>query len=97
MTEQEIRTVPDSPLERPTITVFLRTLTGFDELAIEQKFHRNLGDLTASMMIRALAFIVFRRRGMDDTDAYQEVMAGPFGAMDDLFSSDPDGEDEGKA
>lgn len=49
--------------------------TGFDELAIERAFGRELTDLGESTRaLRALLFVVRRRGGLSDTDAYRAVM-----------------------
>jgi len=50
------------------------SLTGFDEIAIEQSFKRPLTELSETMQARALAFVLARRKGSTDTEAYGYCM-----------------------
>ena len=67
--------------------------TGFDELAIERAFGRELTDLGESTRaLRALLFVVHRRDGMSDPDAYRSAMSL---TLDELMGhfEQPDGDD----
>jgi hypothetical protein len=63
------------------------SVTGFDEIAVERAFGRELTDLGESTKsLRALAFVLARRRGLDDTAAYNEVMGQTLNQVMDLFA-----------
>jgi len=67
--------------------------TGFDEIAIERAFGRELTDLGESTRaLRALLFVVHRRDGMSDPDAYRSAMSL---TLDELMGhfEQPDGDD----
>lgn len=67
------------------------SVTGFDEIAVERAFGRELTDLGESTKsLRALAFVLARRRGLDDTAAYNEVMGQTLNEVMDLFALDDD-------
>lgn len=65
-------------------------LTGFDELAIEKAFGTDFDNLRESMMLRALVFIVEKRAGANDKDAYKAVMERSLKAITEHFSNEPD-------
>jgi hypothetical protein len=88
-----------------TATEVSTSLTGFDELAIAKAFG---ADITAFserpvMFLRALMFVVERRGGAKDAEAYRTVMEATAGQVDayfpdetpDLDPEDPD-TDQGK-
>lgn len=63
------------------------SLTGFDEIAIERAFGREITDLGESTKsLRALAFVLARRDGLDDAAAYNQVMGQPLTALMDQFA-----------
>ena len=68
-------------------TEMTESLTGFDEIAIEQQFRRPLEDLSNTGTVRALAFVQFRRDGLDDKAAHEKAMGATFGALDDMFDT----------
>lgn len=64
------------PTTQPLLTVedAARSLTGFDEIAVERTFGRDIGELSATRVTRALVFVMQRRLGLDDTAAYNAAM-----------------------
>lgn len=78
---------------------FMETLTGFDELAIEKHFDRDVMSLfqgAPTKALRALVFIVKRREGLTDTEAKQAVMEmslkdvnGHFVDADEVIPEEP--------
>lgn len=62
-----------------------RSLTGFDELAIEHWFERPLTRLSATMQGRALLFVLLRRDGEKDGKAHRAAMTMPLGDLDERF------------
>lgn len=61
------------------------SVTGFDEIAIARAFGQELTDLSELKSLRALAFVLARRRGLDDTAAYNEVMGQSLNEVMALF------------
>ena len=54
-----------------------KSLNGFEEIAIRAMFRAKLEDLAqdSTMFMRALVFVMHKRGGMKDSDAFQTVMA----------------------
>ncbi len=77
----------------PTIEDVVGSLSGFDEVAIEQKFKGDLGSLNNTMTARALVFVLERRAGKDDKAAYGESMRLTLKDVNARFSGS--GDDEG--
>lgn len=75
------------------------SLTGFDEIAMEQRFGMGIQDLQAkpTMAVRAVLFIDFRRGGLDDTAAYKQVMSLPLSEVMERVETPEDDEDEAPA
>jgi hypothetical protein len=71
------------------------SVNGFDEVAIIRAFGQPLDTLTGTLTLRALVFLVERRGGMKDIDAYQSVMAPRSDVIADRFAVEVD--DSGKA
>jgi hypothetical protein len=66
---------------------------GFDELAIERAFGRELTELGESTRaLRALLFVVRRRDGLSDPDAYRDVMGLSLSALMERFEQPEDGD-----
>jgi hypothetical protein len=77
------------------VTAAVGSLTGWDELAITKVFGREFSDLGESTVMRALAFVLRRRRNDgDDTEAYNHAMGLTLNQVRSLFDevSEP-GED----
>jgi hypothetical protein len=72
------------------------SVTGFDEMAIIRAFGQPLDSLTGTLTLRALVFLVERRGGMKDIDAYQSVMAPRADVITDRFVVPPEVDDSGK-
>jgi hypothetical protein len=68
------------------------SLTGFDEIAIQQMFRGDMSDLSPTMTARALVFVLKRREGLSDKDAYSAVMHLPLGEVNDSFGIEGDDE-----
>jgi len=64
------------------------SFTGFDEIAIRQRFGASAEDLSSTMLTRAVMFIIHRRDGAKDSDAYRSAMNLTLGELGDLFVSD---------
>jgi hypothetical protein len=82
------------------------SLTGFDEIAISRAFDTAYAAMDGTMMCRALWFVVHRRDGMNDVDAYRTVMLVTIGELQERFgtaskgksdSEQDTGDDPGKA
>ena len=73
-----------------------RSLSGFDQIAIRQTFRERLDQLAAdgTMFMRALLFVLERREGMADPDAFRLVMNLPLEDVVSRFKGDGDGEPE---
>lgn len=63
------------------------SLTGFDEIAITKAFKVELFDLQEKpfLFMRAMAFILRRREGAKDAEAYQAAMEMTLGELTALF------------
>lgn len=79
-----------------------KSLNGFEEIAIRAMFRAKLEDLAqdSTMFMRALVFVMHKRGGMKDSDAFQTVMAtaldevvAQFGAPEEE-SADPEAQAE---
>lgn len=66
---------------------FFKSITGFDEIAIQKAFGTPFVDLRNDQFrfLRALVFVDLRRDGKKDADAYAEVMGLGIGAVDAWF------------
>lgn len=83
---------------RPTAREMVRSLTGWDEIAIERKFESKMTDLATTMAARAAVFVQLRREGNDDANAYGLCMNMPMGEVEDFFADEPAADEEpGKA
>lgn len=75
------------------------SLTGFDEIAITQRFGRPVTDLfndDFSMWMRALVFVLKRRDGLNDEEAWNAALGMALGAVSEYFAdaSAESGKDE---
>ena len=76
----------------------LESLTGFDEIAIAQRFD-DIGALVergGSMFARALVFVLKRRDGLDDMAAHAAAMALPLRELNAFFVAEPEEGEAGK-
>jgi len=79
------------PQTEYTATEIFEDLSGFDEIAIRQKFGEDVTKLRKQpfMFMRSLAFIDQRRRlGLNDKNAYEAVMRMPVSELQDYFPDD---------
>lgn len=74
-----------------------QSLTGYDELAIEEKFNFAYDRLLGLSFVkagRALLFVHFRRNGLTDDEAYKKVMRMTVRETNDAFvDADDDADD----
>lgn len=85
--------------DKLTGTDFFESLTGFDEIAIAQRFGHTVTDLASSqatMFTRALVFVAQRRDGATDDDAYNAAMNMPMKDVSTFFAQNEE-EEAGKA
>lgn len=85
-TEQETK--------RPTVEDATGALNGFDEIAIEKAFGKDLGSLNGTMTLRALVFALERRGGANDKDAYGTAMRATLLECRDTFDHGDEKADE---
>lgn len=79
---------------KPTLDDVSRSLTGYDEIAIENVFRRSITDLSGTLQSRALLFTLKRRSGMRDTEAFKDAMSMVLGEVQAQFA-EPELDDEG--
>lgn len=73
-----------------------KSINGFDQIAIRQMFRERLDQLAAdsTMFMRALLFVLAKRDGANDGDAYRSVMLLPLDEVVDRFKDGATGEPE---
>lgn len=77
-------------------TEIFESLTGFEEIAIAQRFGRTVLDLAGNdqtMFGRSLVFASKRRDGANDEDAWQAAMSMPLKEINGLVVDVEDDED----
>lgn len=81
-----------------TATDVALSLNGYDEIAIAKYFGADYTELQARpiMFLRALIFVVERRGGAKDTEAYKTVMTATGTEVNDYFPDDPTDADTGE-
>lgn len=80
-----------------SISDTVATLTGFEEQAIEDRFGRTIADLLSQDAVkacRALLFVLARRAGDKDGDAYKAVMEFRLKDVDSRFQSEDEDQDD---
>lgn len=93
---QTVEAVVDSDEQdqaKPTATEVMLSLTGYDEIAIEQAFGDDISRIASTSVGkfgRALAFVLARRGGMKDSDAKKHILGLTRAEVDDLFADDAD-------
>lgn len=74
---------------KPMLEDVLESFDGWDEIVISQFFgEKDWTDLTGSMLGRAAAFVLARREGILDGDAYKRAMGLPLRELKALFADD---------
>lgn len=76
------------PVEKLRASEVVYSLTGFDQLAIAKAFGCSFDDLDAGLTTYALVFVLNRRDGMKDRDAYDTAMHLPMRAVTDRFEDE---------
>ncbi|GAB3663474.1 hypothetical protein GCM10027596_26680 [Nocardioides korecus] len=61
------------------------SLNGFDELAVKKAFGTPVGELEGTFMLRACAFVLFKRQGQSDREAYDAAMTLTLTQCDEMF------------
>lgn len=64
------------------------SLNYFDEIAITKHFGQEWTDLSSTITLRALAFILERRNGLTDKDAFHKVTHMRLADVNDYFTFD---------
>jgi hypothetical protein len=80
-----------------TLTDLLNSTTGFDEVAVTNRFGIDLyvgNDAHPMKVARAAVFVHLRREGMNDADAYNQAMNMGVGDIDGYFAPEPLTEDD---
>jgi len=57
------------------VTQLVRSMTGFEDLAVASAFGKQFDQMSGTFCIRALVFVTKRREGLKDRDAYRMVMS----------------------
>lgn len=94
-------------MSKPTVEDVMDSISGFDEIAVEKAFGKELLDLSASMVTRALVFVMERKKnGNDNTAAFNVAMNLGMKDLNDQFEepvrsgdivTDVEGGEPGKA
>ena len=71
---------------KPTVEDSVNSLTGFDEIAVRKRFGAELSDLSATMMMRALVYILNLRESKDEPAAFNAAMKMPLGDIQNVFA-----------
>lgn len=81
----------DSPenVSLPLASETVNSFTGFDEIAIARYFQKDMSELPATTSMRAMLFVLKRREGTKDSDAYKFVMSMPLGEVTGSFADEP--------
>lgn len=80
---------------KPTYSEAVDTLTGYEEIAIENQFGDEFFGLSIVKRMRALAFVFEKREGLSDKDAKKKIMSLSQAAIGEYFSDEDDEDDEG--
>lgn len=79
---------------KQTVLEAVRAMTGFDEVAVEEYFRREITDLGNTRMMRALLFTQKCHEGMPPDEAFKASMGATLGELETCFA-DGDEESEG--
>lgn len=77
--------------ERITADEFMETLTGYDEIAIEKAFSKDVMGLAQgapTTLLRSLVFVEKRREGLSDKDAKDAVLQMSLREVNERFAQD---------
>lgn len=93
----------DTPIPEPVsretavkldIDAYTRSLTGFDEIAIERFFGKGIGALSGTLQARALLFVEARRAATSDQEAFRASMQATIGDVEARFTWNDDDDDQ---
>jgi len=90
MSDQTTETAED--VELLDADLVSRSIDGFEQIAIRQTFRERLDQIAAdgTMFMRALLFVLAKRDGANDSDAYRTVMRLPLAAVVGRFKGGSD-------
>ena len=89
MTEEQTETT--EAVGAQDVSEIINSFTGWDEIAIEQLFRRSFARMGESTLcLRAVDFVVRRRAGAADKDAYRSCMAMTYGELIERYQGDPE-------
>ena len=73
-----------------------KSINGFEQIAIRERFREKLETLTedGTMFMRSLLFVVEKRDGKKDSDAYSAVMTMPLQEVVEKFKGEDDLDEE---
>ncbi len=66
----------------------VRSLNGFEDIAIEKMFGLPLMKMDEMRAPRALVFVLKKREGLNDVQAHTAAMEMTFGELTDLFETE---------
>lgn len=95
MTEDQTGTTetPEAPAVQQDVSAIINSFTGWDEMAIEQMFRRSFARMGESTLsLRSVDFVVRRRAGAADKDAYRACMAMTYGELIQRYQGEPEPE-----
>lgn len=83
----------------PTFSEVMDSTTGWEEQAITRTFGMRMKDLAEEplMLQRVGVFVLLKRQGKADTEAYPEVMSMPFSAVTAHYADEEQEQEQGKA
>ena len=84
MSDQEMGVVGEAG-ERVDFEEVMRSINGFDEIAVSQYFGRRPAKMEDTEAARAVLFVALRRRKMNDKAAFKYVMEVGLSALEDHF------------
>ena len=97
-TPAKVKTVstPEEPrdAERETLRQVLDSMDGFAELAYEQMFRKHISDMPGTFIGRVGLFLLARRDGASDVDAYKAAMAA---RISDIKATFPESDEDDEA
>lgn len=79
----------DQVQAKPTADDVMESLTGFDEIAIEQAFGDDISRIAVTSVGkfgRALGFVLLRRGGLKDSEAKKQILGLTRAELDDMFA-----------
>ncbi len=83
MSTTDVIDLPD--IEPVPAEDLVRSLTGWDEIAISERFRKEFSDLGQTITMRSLVFVQLRRAKVPDGDAFRACMNLPLGDLERYF------------